>query len=224
MTDQPTFAQNPDELFDVVTADGQPTGITKRRADVHRDGDWHRSIHVWIYGVDETGPYLLMNQRGRHKDTWPLALDATVGGHLAAGESIEDAYREVEEEVGISVDRRELQYVGSRARVSDGDMPGIIDREIEEVFLYRDDRPLADYNPNPIELEGLVSIPLVDALRLFAAEADHVEGLMLRAHDHAIERITVTQELMLLLPEDDYFLHIAEAIDRTIRGEPNVMI
>lgn len=36
---QPTFAQDPDELFDGITENRLPTGVVKRRADVHRDGD-----------------------------------------------------------------------------------------------------------------------------------------------------------------------------------------
>ena len=45
-------AQDPNELFDVVHADGSPTGRSKPRWQVHRDGDWHRSIHVWICGIE----------------------------------------------------------------------------------------------------------------------------------------------------------------------------
>ncbi|MGI8964105.1 MAG: NUDIX domain-containing protein, partial [Thermomicrobiales bacterium] len=67
MIAQPSFAQDPEELFDVVNADGSPAGIVKRRADVHRDGDWHRAIHIWVYGANDRGPFLLMNRRGRLK-------------------------------------------------------------------------------------------------------------------------------------------------------------
>ena len=37
-------AQDPGEPFDVITADGKPTGRVKSRAEVHRDGDWHRAF------------------------------------------------------------------------------------------------------------------------------------------------------------------------------------
>ena len=134
MQNQPDFAQDFDELFDVVTASGEPTGRVKRRADVHRDGDWHRSIHVWVYGVEANAPFLLMNQRGLEKDTWPGVLDATVGGHLSAGETVEEAYREIEEEIGIVADPKRLRHIGARARSAES-AEGIIDREIEEVFL-----------------------------------------------------------------------------------------
>jgi hypothetical protein len=33
-------------LFDILDSDGRPTGVTKRRGDVHRDGDWHGALHI----------------------------------------------------------------------------------------------------------------------------------------------------------------------------------
>lgn len=215
-------AQDPDELFDVVSANGEPTGISKRRADVHRDGDWHRAIHIWVYGIDDTGPYLLMNQRGRHKDTWPLALDATVGGHLTAGETLEDAYREVEEEIGIAITLAQLQFIGRRARESNGDLPGIVDREIQDVFVIRDDRPLEQFCPNPSELEGLVRLSIESALQLFAGHVSEVNAIRLQAEGRTVEDIKLHSRSLLLLPDDGYFGKVASSIMRIIRGEAHV--
>jgi isopentenyldiphosphate isomerase len=216
-------AQDPDELFDVVTADGAPTGITKRRADVHRDGDWHRAIHVWVYGIEDDVPFLLLNQRGQHKDTWPGVLDATVGGHLGAGETVEDAFREIEEEIGILADPANLRHVGTRPRSSEA-MPGILDREIQEVFLLRDDRTLTAYWPNLAELEGLVRITLSDALRLFAEDVDRIPGTPLSAHDHTVTAIDVTRDMLLPVRVDRYFLRVAVAIDMLLRGERYIVV
>lgn len=205
-------AQDPDELFDIVTEDGTPTGRTKRRADVHRDGDWHRAIHIWVWGVDASGPYILMNQRGRHKDTWPLALDATVGGHLGAGETVVDAYREVEEEIGIPVEPERLRFLFTRARESNGHIPGIIDRELQEIFLLRDDRPLDAFRPNPAELEGIARIRLDDAVAIFTGRVDHVRGEVLLARDHRVVPVEITPEQLLVRAPDTYFRDIAGAI------------
>jgi isopentenyldiphosphate isomerase len=215
---QPDFAQNPDERFDIVTSDGRPTGRTKARRDVHRDGDWHRSIHVWVYGIAAAQPFLLMNRRGLDKDTWPGVLDATVGGHLAAGETVEDAYREIEEEIGITADPARLRWVGTRLCSAES-VPGIIDRELQETFLYRDDRPLTDYRPNPAELEGLIQFSLADALKLFAENVPEVPGTILHAKDQTIEPFTVTQEALLPVRIDRYFLRVAVAILRTLRHD-----
>ena len=216
-------AQDPNELFDVVTADGAPTGVRKRRADVHRDGDWHRSIHVWIYGVDGE-PFLLMNQRSLAKDTSPGLLDAPVAGHLGAGESIADAFREMEEEIGIPADITRLVHVGTRPRAAEHTTPGVIDRELQEVFLYRDDRPLASYRPNPAELAGLVRFALTDALALFAGESTSVPATMLDARDGSLRPIVVTSGMLLPAHVDRYFLRVAVAITHALRGDRLIVV
>lgn len=223
MSLQPDFAQNPEERFDIVTADGRATGRTKARRDVHRDGDWHRSIHVWVYGIASAQPFLLMNQRGLGKDTWPGVLDATVGGHLSAGETVEDAYREIEEEIGITADPTKLQWVGTRLCSAES-VPGIIDRELQETFLYRDDRPLAEFRPNPAELEGLVQLSLADALTLFAGEVAAVPGTILHAGTRTIEEFAVTGDTLLPVRIDRYFLRVAVAVLRTLRHDRYVVL
>src|SRR5687768_10458935 len=112
---------NPDELFDVLDAAGRPTGRVKRRADVHREGDWHRALHCWVLDLSEEGrPCLLYQRRGAHKDTWPARLDVTVGGHYASGETLAEVVREVEEEIGQAVSADALIRLGTRQVVSDG--------------------------------------------------------------------------------------------------------
>jgi len=86
------------ELFDLYDASGQPLGLAKERALVHRDGDWHRSIHLWIV---RTGGGLIFQRRSAAKDTWPNRLAVSVGGHYAAGEGLLEVLREAREEIGL---------------------------------------------------------------------------------------------------------------------------
>ncbi len=212
------LAQDPDELFDIVTAEGLPTGRTKRRADVHRDGDWHRAIHIWVYGVDDGDVFVLMQQRGLRKDTNPGMLDPTVSGHLGAGEHVEDAYREMEEEIGMVADPSRLRHIGVRPRASEQVPLGIIDRELQDVFLYRDDRPLDGYKPNPAELEALVRLPLSRAIALFAREVTEVPGTFLHSQGGSTRSGTV-DSTAFATAIDRYYLRAALAIAREIRGE-----
>lgn len=34
------------EYFDVLDENGNKTGIIKLRNEVHRDGDWHKEVHI----------------------------------------------------------------------------------------------------------------------------------------------------------------------------------
>lgn len=212
-------AQDPDELFDVVTADGEATGTTKRRADVHRDGDWHRSLHIWVYRVDEAGPFVLLQRRGLRKDTQPGMMDPAVSGHLGAGETVDDGFREMEEEIGILPDISRMRHVGTRPRAAEGTTPGVIDRELQEVYLYRDDRPLGQYRPNPAELEALIQIRLQDAIALFAGDVAEVPARLLDAHDETILDGIVDPTMFIPSMVDRYYLRAVLAIDREIRGE-----
>lgn len=209
-------AQNPDELFDVVTEEGEPTGIVKTRANVHRDGDWHRAIHVWFYGIDAGGAFLLMNQRGRFKDTWPLALDATVGGHVGAGETVERAFREVGEELGVGIDPVRFEYLFRRKRSSENLIPGVLDREFQDVYLVRDDRPLTAYAPNQAELESLVKVSVDSAGPLFRGHVESAEGLVLLAVTGNVQPHTLTTEQLLVRGTDLYFIDVIAAIAQRV--------
>lgn len=155
-----------DELFDVLDADGNPTGVVKPRGQVHRDGDWHRGLHVWIYGFsDAEVPFVLFQRRSMSKDTWPGALDVAVGGHYRAGESLDETLRETEEEIGLVATAGDLVPLGRRFINDVG--AGYIDRELDDVFALRCDQPLASYMLHPEEVDALVAINVMDVHNLF---------------------------------------------------------
>jgi len=142
-----------DEILDVFDEHGGHLG-TKRRADVHRDGDWHLAFHLWV--VAPAG--VLLQRRARGKASWPGFLDASAAGHLLAGESIRDGLREVEEELGVAYAFDDLVQLGVH-RVADAERSGTVNRELQHVFAMRDDRPLTAWRDfDRVELEGLVLI------------------------------------------------------------------
>lgn len=216
-------AQDPNELFDILTYDGRPTGETKPRALVHRDGDWHRALHVWITGLDEQGePFLMFQRRSASKDTWPNHFDTTVGGHVRAGETLQETLREVEEEIGISAEGLILRPLGMRIAIGEGES-GIRDRELQEVFLLRDDRPLTAYRPNPHELAALARFSLCDLLPFFAGETACVRGVSLAAEAANVLPITVHQQEFI--PKiDRYNLRVAIAAANALRGDRYISI
>ena len=36
------------EILDILNEKGEKTGLTKLKKEVHVDGDWHRTVHVWF--------------------------------------------------------------------------------------------------------------------------------------------------------------------------------
>ncbi len=97
------------ELIDVLDESGNPTGQKVDKSDVHRDGLWHRDVHVWV----TDGRHILEQQRNWDKSIMPGQWDISVGGHVMAGETFaEAALRETREEIGIEADEAQLFYAG----------------------------------------------------------------------------------------------------------------
>lgn len=216
-------AQDPDELFDVVTARGTPTGRVKRRADVHRDGDWHRALHIWVAGRDDRGePFLILQRRSPEKDTWPGRFDTTIGGHYRAGETLRETLREAEEEIGVRVELAMLRSLGVRATSSEQET-GIVDREIQDVFLLLDDRPLTTYRPNAAELSSLDRFPLATLLPFLAEESPSVAGLS-AAPGAAIARQVIATADDFIPTLDRYLFRVAIAVQNVLRGDRYVAV
>ncbi|XP_043711165.1 nudix hydrolase 3-like [Telopea speciosissima] len=123
-----------EERLDVLTITGQKTGISKPRSEVHRDGDYHRGVLVWIFC--ESTQELLLQLRTDCKDSWPGFWDISSAGHIAAGDSsLLSARRELHEELGIALldDAFELLFVYLEERViNDGKF---INNEFNDVYL-----------------------------------------------------------------------------------------
>jgi isopentenyldiphosphate isomerase len=186
-----TYTTDPqDEPFDVLDGDGRPTGAIKPRGEIHRDGDWHRGLHIWVYGFDEEErPFVVFQRRSEGKDTWPGALDVAVGGHFRAGETLNETLREAEEEIGLAASIDDLVPIGQRFIDDHG--PNYIDRELNEVLALRCDQPLTGYILHPDEVAGIVTIELDQVMALFTGTMDTATASEVRL-DGSEHHITVT--------------------------------
>lgn len=158
------------EIIDVLTSDGQATGRTKPKADVHRDGDWHRAAHLWLVARDGR---VLLQRRSASKENWPDLWDISVAGHVSAGEHSRDAaVREAFEELGLVLVPRDLTFLGTlrwHARLNRG---AYIENEFHDVYIATRD----------IDLHALVLDPAeVAAVAFVAPEA--IESYDVVPHD-----------------------------------------
>jgi isopentenyldiphosphate isomerase len=155
---------DPAELLEVFDRAGRPTGAARTRAEIHRDGDWHLAFHCWILRRD--GQEVVLQHRSPRKDTFASCWDAAAAGHWRFGESPAEAAREIAEELGINVDFDQLVYRG-RERSSRQRMPnGLIDRELHEVYVLPDERPLSMYRPAVDEVIGIAAFNVADVIAL----------------------------------------------------------
>ena len=150
-----------DEMLDVLDEVGLPTGQTKTRTAVHADGDWHRTFQLWIVREERL---VLVQRRARGKSIEPGRLDVTVGGHYRQGETLRDVVREAEEEIGLTVRPGQLAYLG-QVKASRS-YPDGTDREFQEVYAVRDERPLDTYVLRCDEVDTLYEVPIEKLIAL----------------------------------------------------------
>ena len=149
---------DPDELLEVYDAEGRPTGRAKARGAVHRDGDWHLAFFCWVARPGSQRPEVLLQHRALTKDVWPGRFDASAAGHVRFGESLEEAARELREELGLAVELRQLVPFG-RHRQEHHHANGLIDREHHALHLLAPGPPDELYSPSPAEVLGLAWVP-----------------------------------------------------------------
>ncbi len=129
------------EYFDILDENGNKTGKTKLRREVHRDGDWHKAVHIWI--INENGD-ILLQRRCATKDSNPNMLDISCAGHLTAGdESLTGAIRELKEELNLDVNKKDLQFIKTLKRSSKYTST-FINNEFDDLYILRTKKKISD--------------------------------------------------------------------------------
>jgi isopentenyldiphosphate isomerase len=152
-----------EEHVDILDSEGQYTGKSALKSEAHRNGWFHPTVHIWFYSGNGK---VLIQQRGRHKQTHPLLWDVSVAGHVEAGESIPAAaIREIKEEIGLDIPEDELEKIGV-FRSEFYHRETLVDREFHHIFICKLPRLPYRFKKQSSEVESLEMIPLI----LFAEE------------------------------------------------------
>ncbi|KAI3792889.1 hypothetical protein L2E82_06780 [Cichorium intybus] len=160
-----------EEHFDVLTKTGQKTGFSKPRGAVHKDGDYHRAVHVWIFA--ESTQELLLQRRADCKDSWPGLWDISSAGHISAGDSsLISARRELQEELGLTLpnDAFELLFVFLQQSVTNNG--SFINNEFDDVYLVTtvSPIPLEAFTLQESEVSDVKYIPIEEYKQALAKE------------------------------------------------------
>ena len=111
---------------------GLRTGQQLSQAEIHRQGLWHRAVHLYLF--DAKGQ-LLLQKRSQTVDHYPGLWTISLTRHVNAGEGSSQALlRELAEELGLSSDQVRVEHLFSYRREATLS-PFYIDRQINEVFV-----------------------------------------------------------------------------------------
>lgn len=147
------------EFFDVLDESGNITGRIKERSLVHEDGDWHRTVHIWVVRKTKRGFDVLLQKRSEDKDSFPGCYDISSAGHVDAGEGyLETAQREIFEELGIEASGDDLRKIGMHKGSMRSKFYGrpFLNQEISAVYLYEKPIDIKDLKIQKEELDGVV--------------------------------------------------------------------
>lgn len=158
------------EYLDVLDGEGNVTGEKVLRTEAHARGIWHNTVHIYLFRKRNNQIELLVHLRAKTKDSSPNTWDIRFGGHVKAGETIEEAVvSEVEEEIGLSIKSQDLLFGGkvihngetNKEHISvffynfEGDVATLVfnDGEVEEVRWVSPSKIVEESHKNP-ELWG----------------------------------------------------------------------
>tara|TARA_B110000967_G_C18902193_1_gene576994 strand:+ start:3852 stop:4394 length:543 start_codon:yes stop_codon:yes gene_type:complete len=141
-----------DELIDILTPEGEPTGKTALKSEAHKNGWFHTTVHIWLFTSDEK---ILLQKRALTKKVFPGIWDISVAGHIGAGEEIiEGAKREVFEEIGLQLKEKDFTKIGTRIHQVKH-KNGIQDNEHHHVFIAELKVPILSLTMQEEEVAGL---------------------------------------------------------------------
>lgn len=189
-----------------------------KRSVAHSSGAIHRTFHCWFVDSD----YIYFQIRGSNVG-FPNFLDATVGGHIRSGESVEDTSREIVEEIGIELSFSDLSYAGRRLLEYRGGDHHI--REMAEVFFTTAPNGIAEFKPNPDELYGIAGVPYDAYESLFKMRKDSitVQALVNKDQERIIDDVSVS--LGSFIEDDlDYISSVFVAARRFFQDHTNYRI
>ena len=178
-----------DELIDITTKNGKPTGKTALKSEAHKNGWFHTTVHVWLYTKNQK---ILLQQRAFTKKVFPGIWDISVAGHIAAGEGVlEAAKREVFEEIGLSLDLSDFKKITTRIHQVKHEN-GIQDNEFHHVFIAELKEPV---NALKIQHEEVADIKLFELSTL--KNTKNLENVLLpRFHNYyALVHDKILEEL-----------------------------
>lgn len=126
-----------DEFLNLIDENERLTIKSKPRSLVHRDGDLHAVVHVWVIKRKDMGIYVLLQKRSDKKLINPGCYDVSAAGHITQGANPRStAVREAYEELGLIIPREKLTLIGTHRNSYCNE--SVKDNEFSAVYIYKE--------------------------------------------------------------------------------------
>ncbi len=204
-----------DELFQPLT----PSIASIQ--EVHERGLWHQTFACWV--VNPLKGSVILQLRGPRNRIDPGSLDASASGHLATGERPEDGFRELQEELGMSIPSIDRLYLGNFRNIAI--RGSYINHEFCHVFLARSDATLQSLTLQQGEVSGAFEVNIEDAIQFFAHKSSQLKaiGLAWDGKDFTVAEKNLSLQDMCNWHErcevSKYYLKVMKAAQGFLRQE-----
>lgn len=206
------------EIIDIFDANMVPTGTMERNA-AQLAGEWYRTFHFWLVSPLYGGS-IIWQMRSKHKSHHGAQLGMTAGGHFQAGESLQDGLREVVEEIGVDFKYSDIEFLGWNTHVRNEGQK--ILRRFEAVHMARWDGDIESLHPtDPIEVGGLVWVPITDCFKIFMGQPHSVicDAFLHDETKNAYVRCTQKVDLStFVVDRERYLLTVSIMAERLLEG------
>lgn len=173
------------EYIDILDENGNLTGKAKTREEVHKKGYWHRAIQVFIINSKNE---LLIQKRAATKRKHPNLWDFSCAGHLSTGDtSISGAMREIEEELGIQVNEKNMKLIDTLIK-SYSPRPEFYENEFQDVYVCLEDIDINKIKLQKEEVSEVKYIPLKNYKQIILNEDENFVNRK-KTHIKVIEKI-----------------------------------
>lgn len=208
-----------EELIDIYDENMQLIGQASKE-QAHREGLWHKAFRCWIIKKDKANNCKVwMQLRSKNKQLYPNLLATSAAGHLKSGEENRDGIREIEEELGLKIDKEKLVKLFTGKRIYRDDK--MIDNEFNPTYLCEIDKDFQSLKLQPEEVDGIFEFDLEDLLNLFNHKVEKIysSGLVRSDDKQGTELKTGYFWRKDFVPhEDDYYQKVFTTIKRYNEG------
>ena len=168
----PTMA----EKLKVLDSEGKEIGQILDRDLIHQKGLWHREVAIWIF--NDKGEVLLQ-RRSKNKKQSPNKLGLCAGHVEYTQDSIKTAQNELLEEIGVSVNKKDLLYLKTEKKEKIFSKK-IINRIFNDVYYTLINKDVSDFK---IQREELSEVLWIDYLAFKERVLNNDNELTVKAID-----------------------------------------
>jgi len=139
---------------------------------VHNDGLWHQTFACWL--VNKKDRSIVWQLRGPRNRIDPGSFDASASGHLSAGENPEHGFRELEEELGVTIEKNKRAYLGVFRNIAIRNSGKYINHEFCHIYLALSDFGLSDFTLQEGEVDAAYEMNIDEGIALLSGKKDTV--------------------------------------------------